>query len=638
MKTKVLYGCILLFCCLSGLRAQDTEFWFVSADLDNATHVSYPTFFALSNDTQQEAHIEITLYNGGATLKYNATIAPGELYRHNFVNAADVEKVENPAEFAGAVTQYGVCITSDVKVTAYYMMNALHSKDIFTLKGRQALGREFYVPMQSDNAASSLSPMNYGGYDQIDMVATENNTTVTIVPAGNVRLATESVQLSAAGAPIVRTLHKGQTLKILEYAQDELPTLAGTRISSNNPIAVTVTEDLVWGDTSGDQIVPVDNLATRYIVPRGYRTNSPPERFYLVGAAPGATGVKIYSSTSSSAYTTETLNQGEVKRVDFPAGSNAANAVYVEADRPVYVYQRTGYGEEGAALLPSVYAIRQTQLSFYQPHIGYQVSSTKVNKGFIIFRTGTQGGFTIRYGADAFIPLTLTPLDIPNVPQWKIARFDFNYNDNLADGRVITVQSSQSAFSLGYIMGHNINNDSYGYFSAFGAFEFPAITYLCGSSVTLQGGYALSYEWRFNGAVISTESSIVATQEGEYTLKMTQDPDVVIATTLVQRVSGGLICPDTVICTGTAPSALSVSGASGDRFQWQISSDNIAWDDVAGATSPTYTPGPLTQPTWYKRKTGASQCAMEEESGSVKIGISPCVLPVNPHLMIRYKD
>ena len=142
---------------------------------------------------------------------------------------------------------------------------------------------------------------------------------------------------------------------------------------------------------------------------------------------------------------------------------------------------------------------------------------------------------------------------IPNVTDWKVARFDFPSPPSA--GRIVTVENTQSPFSLGYITGGTRSDDSYGYFSAFGAFEFPAVTYLCGSSVTLQGGYALSYEWRFNGAVISTEPSIVVTQEGEYTLTMNQDPEAVIATTLVQRVSGGLVCPDTVICAGTAPSA-----------------------------------------------------------------------------------
>jgi hypothetical protein len=38
---------------------------------------------------------------------------------------------------------------------AYYMLNSSGSRDIFTftLKGSRALGAEFYVPMQSDNAA-----------------------------------------------------------------------------------------------------------------------------------------------------------------------------------------------------------------------------------------------------------------------------------------------------------------------------------------------------------------------------------------------------------------------------------------------------------------------------------------------------
>ena len=156
-------------------------------------------------------------------------------------------------------------------------------------------------------------------------------------------------------------------------------------------------------------------------------------------------------------------------------------------------------------------------------------------------------------------------------------------------------------------------------------------------SVTLEGSYAMSYEWSYNGTPFATTQNVTVSEPGVYTLVMNQDPKIVTLTTYVSIVNTGTICTDTLICPGTSPN-LSVSGASGDRFQWQTRSDvNAAWTDIEGATLPAYTPAPLYQPAYYRRGTTANQCEMMY-SGSMEVQISrPCVLPVNPHLMIRYQ-
>jgi hypothetical protein len=340
----------------------------MTEELAGDTPLNLPAFLAISNATEQTAHVTITRYNGAnASLVIDTAIAPRSLYKFDFETDADMKTIENPRGQAGSVTEFGMHIRSDVGVTAYHMHDHTGSRDIFTLKGRQALGTLFYVPMQSDNIASSTGPIyNFQGQEQVDIVATENNTRVTVIPKARVRMATLSNQLSPVGTSIIRTLQKGQTLKFLEYEQDELPSLAGTKITATKPIAVTVTEDLVLGDTSGDQIVPVDNVASRYIVPRGYRAESnmwnyAPDRFYLTGTASG-TEVEIYTQEGSPAETIS-LSAGRTERFDFP--SSSVDAIYMKSNAPVYVYHRSGYAQEGAVLLPSLYAIGQNRVSYY---------------------------------------------------------------------------------------------------------------------------------------------------------------------------------------------------------------------------------------------------------------------------------
>ncbi|MDR1938708.1 MAG: hypothetical protein LBQ73_09480 [Tannerellaceae bacterium] len=634
---KLLAVCVL---CLLGslyaqVGAQDTDFWFVVPRLGelvaDGTPLDRPALLASSNATEQTAHVTITRYNGAdPSLVNNVTITAGGFYKLDFITEADMRTIVNPRCPAGSVTEYGIHITSDVKVTAYYMVNYVGSKDIFTLKGKQALGTQFYVPMQSDNYHTSYTPQVYA-HDQIDIVATENGTTVNVTPKTAIRIGESGS--SPAGTTITRSLSQGQTLKIMEHTSNSYPSLAGTYISSNKPIAVTSTEDFIgkdagWGDVTGDQIVPVNSLGTRYVVPRGYRTAAADERFYVVASESGTTTVNIYANASSSTpSSTITLTSAGAMSFYRPIPSSS-NAVYVEASKPIYCYQFTGYGEEGAALLPSIYSIGQRKVSYFQVSAEYE-------KGFVVFRTGAENSFRISYGSVKQAVFNVgSALNIPKISDWKIARFDL---PSAANNQAVTIENTQSPFSFGYVAANTSpGTTGYGYLSAFGDFEFPDTTYMCGTSVTLDGGYAMNYYWTLPDNSHLDTQSINATQEGEYTLVMNQDSRDVTATTYVRKISAGAIGSAQTVCTGTPAAPLTetspATGAQG--YQWQSSPDNVAWTDIGGATLPTYSPGTLTATTYFRRAVINASCG-RVNSDAVCITVSPCVAPVNPHLRAR---
>ena len=77
----------------------------------------------------------------------------------------------------------------------------------------------------------------------------------------------------------------------------------------------------------------------------------------------------------------------------------------------------------------------------------------------------------------------------------------------------------------------------------------------------------------------------------------------------------------------TSPGLLSGSDASTTSgalsYQWQQSTDDITWSDITLATGKTYTPGPITSNTYFRREAittlpGGDQCS----SGSNSILIS----------------
>ena len=78
---------------------------------------------------------------------------------------------------AGQVLPYGFKISSSAPIFVYYEVSHPLNPDIFSLKGRNALGLKFIIPFQNTFDNGSYSPQPRSGFD---IVATEDNTTITI--------------------------------------------------------------------------------------------------------------------------------------------------------------------------------------------------------------------------------------------------------------------------------------------------------------------------------------------------------------------------------------------------------------------------------------------------------------------------
>jgi Secretion system C-terminal sorting domain/Right handed beta helix region len=164
-----------------------------------------------------------------------------------------------------------------------------YSKEVFNLKGRFAFGTNFIVPstavaVNTDYQAWHSTSLGTAT-NSIDIVATQNGTSVSINTAGVIVEGTGGFALT--GVPII--LNAGQTLTV-RAEQSMLPLqtgiigqcngfninankLRGTSITSNLPIAVTVSDDQVQcgsnADLLGDQLTANSNIVSgRYIIAR----------------------------------------------------------------------------------------------------------------------------------------------------------------------------------------------------------------------------------------------------------------------------------------------------------------------------------------------------------------------------------
>lgn len=90
------------------------------------------------------------------------------------------------------------------------------------------------------------------------------------------------------------------------------------------------------------------------------------------------------------------------------------------------------------------------------------------------------------------------------------------------------------------------------------------------------------------------------------------------------------------ICSGTVPAALVADGyatagnsspATTFTYKWQSSTDGTAYSDIASTNSLTYSPGALTQSTWYRWAItiSSSNCAATYYSAAAKVTVATAI-------------
>ncbi len=104
----------------------------------------------------------------------------------------------------------------------------------------------------------------------------------------------------------------------------------------------------------------------------------------------------------------------------------------------------------------------------------------------------------------------------------------------------------------------------------------------------------------------------------------------VITITVAPALTAGTIGSDQTLCPGATPAALtSTAGPGGGTgtfaYQWQSSTDNVNWAPIAGANGDTFTPGPLTATTYYRRQVTSGPCG-PAYSPSVALTVLPALI------------
>ncbi|MCB9223559.1 MAG: gliding motility-associated C-terminal domain-containing protein [Crocinitomicaceae bacterium] len=436
---KIISLFLLLNSYTSSNAQQDTIFWFAAPEISSAVG-------------DNPIHLRLTTYSQAATVTISQPANGGFTpivvnIPANSVQSVDLSSfladIESPS--ANAINSNGLKIVSTEIISAYYELSAPSNKEIFSLKGNKALGMNFYTPFQKQWNNASISPSTFSS---IEIVATQNNTTVVITPKTNIVGHT-------VGSTFNITLDEGETYSARDVNLSATTSLAGSIVASDKPVAVTLFSGALMngGCTSsmGDQITPTEYLGTDFIIHKG---TSSDDRFYIL-ATQNSTSITIENMST----TTSLINWSETYEYDMTDTYN-----YVHTSKPVYLWHASGYGcNLSGAQLPPVFCAGKYEQTFTR--------SSSDSLGVILYtRAGFEGDFELNGN-----PSLITAGGFTVVPgtsgEFVMGTFYFNTTD-VPVGSYNIVTNSGDIFGLGILNGQSTAGSGYAYLSEFASYPF----------------------------------------------------------------------------------------------------------------------------------------------------------------------
>ena len=422
----------------------DTAFWFVAPEVTQI-HGDRPIVFRFSS-LENASTITIDQPSNPTFPTQTINLGPNDSQTIDLTTWIDI--IENKP--ADQILSYGFKISATEQITAYYEVtpSCNCNPDIFALKGRNALGLAFLTPFQNllNNASYARSGFN--------IVATEDNTNITITP-------TQNIIGHLAGAPFTITLNRGQTYYGEATGTNANQHLGGTSIISNKPVAVTLSDDTAQGtpfggcaDLMGDQLIPISILGTEYIALKGYLNG--PDRLYIL------------ATTDNTSIAIDGVNLGVINAGETYNEILINPTAYVQTSQPSYVLHMSGFGcEVGEAILPPLVCTGSNVVPF----------TRSTNEFFalnILVPAGAEAGFTLN-GVTGII----NQVDFNPVPgtsnSWMYAQLDMT--NTILVSQASRIQNNLDKFHLGLVHGGASSGCRYGYFS-----DFAVLSYQINSS------------------------------------------------------------------------------------------------------------------------------------------------------------
>jgi uncharacterized protein (TIGR02145 family) len=334
---KQLVTLIFLLLSSTTLYSQsDYEFWFAAPPV---THQFVPPSPILYQNLNQPIRLYFTTAEGPATVTISQPANPSftpivVIVNNPIATGVDLTSFIDNVETkpANSVLNWGLHITSNKRITAYYEVQSPHNAETWPLLGRNSLGYEFIIPSQqhySNYAYSSPPALN-----SFEVVATEDTTTVKILPKVGI------VGHAALDTAII-VLNQGQSWNGSALSGDSTAHLAGSFVFSDKPVAVTVSDDAIHVPAASNNS---EDIAGAQLMPRHLSGTE----FAFSGSGNGLGYLnKIYiyayeNSTSiifndSNRIISRTINRGDSMEIRQIVSNGIGGLFHIQSDKPILV-------------------------------------------------------------------------------------------------------------------------------------------------------------------------------------------------------------------------------------------------------------------------------------------------------------
>lgn len=477
---KNFFSILLLFVFQKYSSAQtDTAFWFAAPDIEIVNHPLYgaydrPIYLRLTSFTSA-ASVAISIPANPAFVPITINIPASSTSTVDLTPWIDLIENSDPAN----VGNKGIYIKSTNDITAYYEVNSTTcncNPEFFSLKGRNAIGNEFYVPSQLTWSVDTIRhPNAKAGFD---IVATQNNTTVTVTPA-------KALIGHPANVPFTITLNRGQSYACIALYRNGPSMLNGSKVVSDKPVAVTAYEDLLFSDgacadLAGDQLIPTSIFGTEFAVVRGNLTTRDK---VIITATQNNTSIYL----NGNAAPVTTINAGQSYEYDL---TPPAPTLYIKTDKTAGVFHYTGTGcEVGAAVIPKLTCTGSSSVSLVRTSNGGNASVMLVTK------SGNQGNFLVNGAAGVITAADFSPI-AGTAGAYVYAKKDVTASMPL--NTATTFSNTTGKFQLGFFNVTASNGGCmYGFFSDFKKSNVSSsqLETCLLDSVQLNANGGVTYQW-----------------------------------------------------------------------------------------------------------------------------------------------
>jgi hypothetical protein len=400
---------------------------FISFFFTNTAQIDTSFWFAVPAITpdgwwKDDVKLQLSAFSSSATVRvYQPAFNSANKYDTTFVVPANSTfqytlwrfKLASPLSLGydslevrptNSVVPYGLKISSSAKISAVCNLESrgpnFFNPETFSLKGKNALGTSFICPFETMGINQAVfGDLNGDGIttqpkQKISIIASQANTTIFITPKCSI------IGYSANVTYSVLLVKSGDCYAIenaLQATNTITNNLSGTEITSNKPIAVTMSNDSYKStaggcyDLTGDQLVPINKTGLNYALLTNSTFTNASAGAYLV-ATQNNTQINI---NDGAVITSTTINKG----VTFYYNLTQATAS-ISCSLPTYCLRVTGFGcELGDEILTPINCAGSKDLFFSR-------STQQQFELNIICPNTIQTTFTLTNASNVVIPLT----------------------------------------------------------------------------------------------------------------------------------------------------------------------------------------------------------------------------------------